>query len=235
MWEFETEVSDVIPRTPSIRTFRFPIRSRNVRYRPGQFFYVTIKVGDGEGLHHFTISNSPTEKGYLEFTKRITESSYSQALAQMRPGDWARLSGPEGKFTLPAKPRKLAFLAGGIGITPVRSMLRYIADRQLPFDVVLLYGNRSWDEVAFRDEFGELTRRLPHFRVEHVLLEPHTGWSGHTGHVNANLVQQVMPDLRERLCYVSGPPSMVRSMERQLFALGMPQDQVKRDPFSGYD
>jgi ferredoxin-NADP reductase len=127
------------------------------------------------------------------------------------------------------------FLTGGIGVTPARSMLRYIADRQLPFEFVLVYGNRSWDDVAFRDEFEELAQRLPHFRVEHVLSEPGAGWSGHTGLISADLVQKLVPDYRERLCYVSGPPTMVGSLEDQLFALGMSLDQVKRDSFTGYD
>ena len=101
MWEFETVLSEVILRTPSIKSFRFPIIAKGVRYRSGQFFFVTIKINASEAIHHFSFSSSPTEKGYLEFTKRITSSDFSQALATIRPGAWARLRGPEGSFIFP--------------------------------------------------------------------------------------------------------------------------------------
>lgn len=147
MWQFETGILEVIQRTPDIKSFRFDAANhREVHYKAGQFFYVTIKIGELEAIHHFTISSSPTETakhGYLEFTKRITSSEYSQALDQMKPGDRAKLRGAEGDFILPSRNRKLAFLSGGIGITPLRSMLRYINDKQLKYDVILIYGNNS--------------------------------------------------------------------------------------------
>ncbi len=235
MWEFETEFGEIIQRTPTIKSFRFPIRAKGVRFRPGQFFFVTIELGSGEGVHHFSFSGSPTQKGYLEFTKRITQSPYSQALAEMKPGTWAKLSGPSGDFTLPLKPRKVGFLTGGIGITPQRSMLRYIADRGLPFDVNLLYGNQNREEICFREELEALAKELPNFRLHHVLSAPPLGWAGPTGHIDSRLVQELMPDYRERLFYVSGPPRMVVSLEDQLFALGLTPRQVKRDSFTGYD
>ena len=132
MWDFDTEVSEVIPRTPTIRSFRFRTGATDISFIAGQFEYVVIKVGEGTEEHHFSISSSPTEPGYLEHTKRITQSAFSQSLARIKPGDWVHLRGPEGQFTLPESPRKLGFLSGGIGITGMRSMLRYIADRGLP-------------------------------------------------------------------------------------------------------
>jgi len=119
MWEFETEASEIIQRTPQVKSFRFPIRIRNVSYQPGQFFFLTIKINGKDALNHFSFSSSPTEKGYIEFTKRITTHEFSQALAAMKPGAWAHLKGPLGTFTLPKKKQKLAFLSGGIGITPL--------------------------------------------------------------------------------------------------------------------
>ncbi|MBI2305214.1 MAG: oxidoreductase [Chloroflexi bacterium] len=235
MWEFESQVEGIIQRTPTIKSFRFPIRAKNVRYRAGQFFWVTIKLNGEEGIHHFSFSSSPTEKGYLEFTKRITQSAYSQALAGMEAGAWARLEGPSGEFTLPRKPMKIAFLTGGIGITPQRSMLRYVADKNLPFDVVLLYGNSTGEEICFRQELEALAREVPSFRVEHILTSPPPGWTGHTGFINADLVQKLIPDYRERLFYLSGPPRMVLALQNQLSSLEIPDSQVRRDSFTGYD
>lgn len=237
MWEFESEVSAIIQRTPSIRSFRFPIKARGVRYRPGQFFFLTIRIGGEEAIHHFSFSSSPTEKGYIEFTKRITGSDFSQALANMKPGDWARLQGPEGSFTLPRNQSKLAFLSGGIGITPLRSMLRYVTDKSLPYDIVLLYGNPSLQEVAFRKELEVIAAARHDIRVEHVLSGPDypADWKGKRGYINKDLILELMPDYPERLFYLSGPPKMVMALQQQLSVLNLPENQVKHDSFTGYD
>ncbi|MFW6125736.1 MAG: ferredoxin--NADP reductase [Chloroflexota bacterium] len=240
MWEFETALSEVVQRTPDIKSFRFDIGNRDLEYTAGQYFFVTIKVKGQEAVHHFTISSSPTEtvlKGYLEFTKRITSSEYSQALDRMKPGDWARLNGPEGSFTLPPRRRDLAFLSGGIGITPLRSMMRFIVDRKLKRDVVLIYGNKSYEDIAFRDELDEMADKHENIRVEHVLSGPDVppGWKGHKGYITGDLVRQLAPDYQKRVFYVSGPLGMVKSLEEQLTQLGLHKYQVRHDYFPGYD
>lgn len=236
MWEFESHVSEIIQRTPHIKSFRFPTKN-DVRYKAGQFFFVTIKVHGEDAIHHFSFSSSPTDKGYIEFTKRITSSDYSQALDAMKPGDWTHLSGPEGDFTLPRKARLLAFLSGGIGITPLRSMLRCIVAKNLPFDVVLLYGNNSFDDIAFREELAELAGVHSGIRIEHILSGPDLppDWRGKHGFINRDIIVELIPDYKDRLFYISGPPRMVISLEEQLSSTGVPDKQIKRDSFTGYD
>ena len=241
MWQFETGVLEVIGHTPDIKTFRFDVSGRkDVRYKAGQYFFVTIKIDGHEAEHHFTISSSPTEtekKGYLEFTKRITASDYSQALDRIKPGDWARLQGPEGDFTLPSRISNLAFLSGGIGITPLRSMLRYIADRGLEYDVVLLYGNNTWDNIAFRDELKQIASTHKSIRVEYVLSGPDfpPAWKGEKGFITGELVTELVPGYEDRTFYLSGPLKMVLALEKQLAAVNIRRKQVKRDYFPGYD
>jgi len=241
MWRFETAVLEVIQRTQDIKSFRLDVKGgKDVRYSAGQYLFVTIRIGEHEAEHHFTISSSPTETekaGYLEFTKRITTSDYSQALDRMKPGDWARLEGPEGDFTLPSKRAKLAFLSGGIGITPLRSMLRYIADKGLEHNVVLIYGNSDWENIAFRDELDGIASTHTGIRVEYVLSGPDVppGWKGKKGHITNQTVVEVMPDYKERTFYISGPLKMVLSLEEQLRDIDVPEKQIKRDYFPGYD
>lgn len=237
MWEFDTEVSEIIQRTPSVKSFRFPIRTKNVRYRSGQFFYITIKSNDKKLDHHFSFSSSPTEKGYIEFTKRITSSEFSQTLDKMKPGAWAHLQGPEGGFTLPRKYTQLAFLCGGIGITPMRSMLRYIVDKQLDYSVVLLYGNSIPEEIVFRQELDTISAAHKGVRIEHVMSGPNipADWKGMTGLINKDLIAKSIPDYTGRLFYVSGPPRMVLALEEQLSNLNLPDGQIKKDSFTGYD
>ncbi len=237
MFQFDTELSEVIQRTPNIKSFQFPIRAKGVRYTPGQFFFITIKVKGEDAIHHFSFSSSPTDKDYIEFTKRITTSDFSQALNVLKPGAWAHLQGPEGSFTLPRKERRLAFLSGGIGITPLRSMMRYMTVKEQVYDTVLLYGNNSYEDIAFREELQQMAAANPKLRVELILSGPEfpTNWNGPRGFINKDLVKQLVPDHMERLFYVSGPPRMVMALEEQLVALGVPENQVKRDSFTGYD
>ncbi|MBI4295514.1 MAG: oxidoreductase [Chloroflexi bacterium] len=236
-WQFESEVSQVIQRTPNIKTFRFPIRGNGVHYSPGQFFFLIIKIDGRESLHHFSFSSSPTEKGYIEFTKRITISDFSKALDMLKPGDWARLRGPFGAFTLARKRHKLAFLSGGIGITPLRSMLRYIVDKKLAYDVVLLYANNTFEDIAFREELDQMAASHPSIRVEHILSGPNLppDWKGKTGFINRNLVAELVRDYDARLFYISGPPKMVLSLEEQLGFLNVPKERIRIDSFTGYD
>lgn len=237
MWQFDSEVAEIIRRTPSVKSFRFTIRAKNVRYRPGQFFFLTIKVHGENAVHHFSFSSSPTDKGYIEFTKRITDSDFSQTLNILQPGDRATLQGPGGVFTLSRKYFKLAFLSGGIGITPLRSMIRYIMQKNLPYDIVLLYGNASVEEIVFREELDEYAANNPRLRVEHVLSGDNlpANWTGKTGHISGELVAELVPDYRERLFYISGPPKMVFTLDQQLQGLNLAAEQIRRDSFTGYD
>ena len=237
MWQFESEVSEIIQRTPDIKSFRFPIPGKGIRYRSGQFFFLTIKIHGKEAIHHFSFSSSPTDKDYIEFTKRITPSDFSQALDALQPGNWARLRGPEGNFTLPRKQHRLAFLSGGIGITPLRSMFRYITDKKLAYDVVLLYGNNSFEDIAFRQELDDLAASHPSLRVEYVLSTPDvpSDWKGKRGFIDKDLVAELVPDYTERLFYISGPPRMIIALEEQLGNLSISPGQIKRDSFTGYD
>lgn len=237
MWEYDTQFSMVIQRTPQVKSFRFPIGPDRAPYQAGQYFFVRLRIGDHEAVHHFSFSSSPTEPDHIEFTKRITDHEYSQALDSVQPGAPANLTGPMGNFVLPQSRRKLAFLSGGIGITPMRSMLRYVADRGEDLDIVLFYSNTSELEIVYRDELDSLAKTLPHLRVIHVLSGPQVppDWSGRRGLIKSDLVAEVSPDYAERLFYISGPPRMVMSLEDQLKELGVPANQLKRDSFTGYD
>ncbi len=236
MWQFETKLAQVIQRTPSVKSFRFP-RPPEADFAAGQYFFVTIKINGAEAVHHFTISSSPTERDYLEFTKRITDHEFSQALNVMKPGEWASLRGPLGTFTLPPGKQKLAFLSGGIGITPMHSMLRYIYERCDPWDIILLYGSASVEEIVFRDELDTFAAAGLGLKVVHVISGPNVppGWTGKVGMINPDLVAEVIPDCTGRLFYVSGPPKMVTGLEEQLLTLKILDDRIKRDSFTGYD
>lgn len=170
--EFETKIIDIIQRTHDIKSFRFAV-PEVIDFKPGQYLVVTIKMNGQEATKHFSFSISPTEKAYVEFTKRITKSEFSQALDHLKVGDWAKLRMPFGFFTFEGEYDKIAFLTGGIGITAVRSMCKYACDKKLPTDIVLIYGNSTENDIAFSEDFLHMEAENKHLRVVYTLFRPY--------------------------------------------------------------
>lgn len=231
---FETEVSDIIQRTRDVKSFRLKTKE-DVYFKPGQFFFVTIKINSKEKTKHFSFSNSPTEKGYIEFTKRITNSEYSQALNKLNIGDWAKLRMPLGSFTFEGEYPRIAFISGGIGITPIRSICKFVADRKLPTDIILLYGNRTKDDILFRDDFAAMQQLNKNMRVIYTLDDPPEEWEGRTGHINDEMIKAESKDFEKRIFYICGPPQMVEGLVNILKnKLKVEEAKIKIENFSGY-
>ncbi len=237
MIEFDTQVLDIIPRTHDVKSFRFRMKE-DVDFKPGQFFFVTIKIDGAERTKHFSFSNSPTEKGYVEFTKRITESRFSKALDRLNIGDWGRLKMPYGSFTFEGEYEKISFLSGGIGITPIRSICKYIADKALPTDIVLLYGNHKEEDIIFRQDLDSMQEANKNIRIVYTLTSPDVDkqvWQGRTGYIDDKMINQQIRDYNERVFYICGPPKMVGSLTNTLRdKLSVQENKIKTENFTGY-
>ncbi|MGB2705517.1 MAG: FAD-dependent oxidoreductase [Candidatus Omnitrophota bacterium] len=237
MISFDTSIIDIIQRTPGVKSFRFEAKEE-VAFKPGQFFFVTIKIGEKDRTKHFSFSNSPTEKGYVEFTKRITESDFSKALDALKTGDWARLKMPFGSFTFEGEYEKIVFLSGGIGITPIRSICKFVLDAGLQTHIVLLYSNKDENGIIFRSDFGEMQDKNKNFRAVYTLTSPYADkktWNGRTGYINQAMIQEEVPDYKDRIFYVCGPPSMVSSLTEVLKdKLKVEEAKIKVENFVGY-
>ena len=234
MTEFNSEVLEVIQRTPNVKSFRFKIDD-DIGFEAGQYFSVTIDLNGEQKSKPFSFSNSPTEKGYVEFTKRITESDFSKALNGIEPGARAKLKMPFGKFTLDDN-KKIAFLSGGIGITPIRSMCKYAVDTRRPVDMVLLYGNNTEEDIIFRDDFDEMKAKNNNLHVVYTLTDPDVcpaPGTCKTGLIDACMIKEEIPDLAERIFYVCGPPGMVSCLTDILKnELGFPEDRIRIEHFA---
>ncbi len=231
--KFETHVKEIIPRTSDVSSFRFP-RPAELAYKAGQYMMVTIKSGGKELMHPFSISSSPTEQDFIEFTKKFTSNEYSVALKTLNSGDWARIDAPYGKFTFEGEYPKIALLTGGIGITPFRSIIRYCTDKQLSSSIVLLYGCRTPNDIAFRSEFEAMQAQNRNLRLVFTVNEPSGNWNGYVGNITADIVKNEMPDYKERIFYACGPPGMIVAMSNLVKALGLPETQLKLESFAGY-
>jgi ferredoxin-NADP reductase len=231
--KFETAVKEIIPRTGDTSSFRFP-RPAGFDFKPGQYMLVTVKSADKELLHPFSLSSSPTDSDFIEFTKKFTASEYSTRLKAMKPGDWVSIEGPYGKFTCECEYEKILFLAGGIGITPLISIIKYCCDKQLPTSMVLFYGCRTENEIAFKKELEEMQLKNQNLKVISVLAESSPNWKGKVGFVTAELIKQEVPDFKDRVFYACGPPAMVAAMQKVVAALGLPETQLKLESLAGH-
>jgi len=231
--KFETKIQEIIPRTHDVTSFRFR-RPAELIYKPGQFFFVTIKNDGKELRKHFSFSSSPTEKDHIEFTKKITDHEYSLALKTLKIGDWARVEAPFGKFTFEGEYPRIALLGGGIGITPFMSYCKNATDRGLSSKITLFYGCRTPEDIAFRKEFDAMAQKNEHLKLVFIVNQAPPDWKGATGIINTELIKQHLPDYKENIFYTCGPPPMVEAMEKLVESLEISKEKLKREYFSGY-
>jgi glycine betaine catabolism B len=242
---YNTHLVGKMPRVADIVTFQFE-RPLGYDYRAGQWFVITFAGPAGEYVHHFSHSNSPADP-LLEFTTRVRPSAFKTALDALPLGAEVEVEGPYGAFGLAENRGRVVFITGGIGITCVRSILRWLAGSPRPSngtepsgqappeEIVLLYANRSEKDIPFRDELREIQTVLPAFRVVHVLSHADPDWPGLRGHLDLDLLERELPEPERWDYYLSGPPTLVQSMRELLLARGIGPSSVKAELFDGYE
>lgn len=207
-------------------------------YRPGHYFWVELPDrghADEKGLRrHISLATSPTERGVVGLATRLRDTAFKQTLAELEVGDEVEVEEPKGSFLLPEDTdAEYVFVAGGIGITVFRSMLRFVADEGLPYRVTLVYSNRDRESTAFLDELEELERRIDGLRVI-LTMTDEPGWEGESRHLDANVLAELLGGLDGKTFLVAGPPQMAQAVADSLQGAGVPGDRVLADKFSGY-
>lgn len=223
-----------------IMSFTFP-RPTGFTHGQGQYMEWTLplKKGDSRGARrYFSIASSPTEPDLMIAARFSPKPSrYKEEMARMKMGDLIMAGELGGDFVLPRDSRiPLAFIAGGIGITPFRSMIKYLLDKGERRDIVLLYSSSTEEEVIFRDVIDEARGRMG-LKAVYTLTDTckiRQGWCGQRGPIDAQMVRTEVPALGRRHFFVSGPPGMVNAMLRLLRSVGVPRRQVRTDSFLGY-
>lgn len=216
--------------------FRFDVQGRAPAFKAGQASDVTLPDG---ATHSFAVASSPANPRTLMIAARMRDTPFKDTLRGMPFGSAVRLTQPAGDFVLPADAHvPLLFLAGGIGITPFRSMLKWMLDSGDRRRVTLLYSNPTPQAVAFLDELQAWQRWLDLDLVP-TITKPETGgpeWGFEEGRIDRAMVRRhVRPRvLAHGLCYVSGPPAMVRDMAALVGSLGVPASRIRLDEFRGY-
>ena len=217
----------------------FDLLGEEVDFKPGQYFFVTLPdVGhqDEKGLRrHITVVTSPNEKGVLGFATRMRDSAFKRSLAEIPVGTEVEIDPPKGSFALPEDTsRPFVFVAGGIGITVFRSMLRYIREERLSIRVTLIYSNRDRESTAFLDELRELEKALPEFRLILTMTQD-PGWEGETRKIDAQFFRNYLgEDLNQYTFLLAGPPGMVVGVQKALAEAGANEGTVIAERYSGY-
>jgi ferredoxin-NADP reductase len=217
----------------------FDLLGEEIDFTPGQYFWVTLldpPYDDEKGpRRHITVVTSPNERGVLGLATRVRDSAFKRSLAELPVGAEVDVEQPKGDFLLPEDTQQpYVFVAGGIGITVFRSMLRYIAEEGLPHRVTLVYSNRDRESAAFLDELQKLAEAHPTLKLVLTMTDD-PGWDGETRRIDAEMLRDHLGDELGSFTYlVAGPPSMVEAVVDALRGAGVPEDQVRPERFSGY-
>jgi ferredoxin-NADP reductase len=217
----------------------FDLLGATVSFQPGQYFWVTLldpPYDDEKGpKRHISVATSPNDHGVLGLCTRLRDSAFKRSLAELPVGTEVEVEEPKGQFALPSETDlPLVFIAGGIGITVFRSMLLFITEGGLPYDVTLVYSNSDRESTAFFDELVELDRGHPNVRVIFTMTDD-PGWTGETRRIDAALLRErLAKDIDSYRYLVAGSPGMVAAMGKMLADAGISDDRVSTDGFSGY-
>ena len=210
-----------------------PDGHQGMNYLPGQFAWLTLRNSPFTVREHpFSFSSSPVKGERLEFTIKEL-GDFTQMIKDTKPGEAAYLDGPHGLFSIDRyrKAKGYVFIAGGIGIAPIMSMLRSLADRNDRQPLHLIYAYTNWNGLTFREELAHLEEKL-NISMTYVLQEPHPGWDGEIGFVTREILKRNLPEDRASYEYfLCGPVVMKRAVEKNLKSLGVPFARIHSELF----
>lgn len=235
MKEYLIKFSQRIKRTPEIESFRFLPRQK-IAFLPGQFAKVFFdRERPNKELNKYLSFSSPPTKDYIEFTKRLADSQFSSRLRELKAADEILIKAPLGSCVFKDEYKRISFLIGGIGITPVISIIEYIMDKKLDTDVCLLYSNRSEEEIAFKAELDGWAKLNQRIQITYAVSDCQPKDRACIfGQIDKNLVQQKVCDLSQRRVFIFGPPKMVATMGNLCLDLGCDQGSIQTENFVGY-
>ena len=210
-------------------------------FKPGQYVDITLldpSETDSEGNERsLSIASSPHEVTLMVAT-RMRDTAFKRELKRMPLGTQVKIDGPLGSFTLHSNAsRPAVFLAGGIGITPFRSMI-VSADREsLANRIVLFYSNRRPEDAAFLEDLQEIGKENKNYQIIGVMTEMEKSkhrWIGETGLIDKVMLLRFVPDVAAPIYYIAGPPAMVAAMKETLVSAGANEDDFRSEDFAGY-
>jgi predicted ferric reductase len=205
-------------------------------FSPGQFAWIKSgRTPFGMGQHPISISSQGIDEpgGTVSFTIKNLGDWSGEQVPAIKPGEKVWLDGPHGVFSMDREQGMgYVFVAGGIGVTPLYSMLQTMEEREDVRPVVFFYGANSFDDMTFLDELIELSKRIPNLKPVPVVTHPPEDWQGETGYISAEIMQKYLPKEYRRFKYlICGPKPLMDAMETALPELGVPPHNVLTERF----
>ncbi|WP_424139869.1 2Fe-2S iron-sulfur cluster-binding protein [Roseomonas chloroacetimidivorans] len=237
-WSGLLRLAAVFPETANVKTFRLMNPEGGdvpFAFMPGQFLTFSAKVAGERARRAYTIASSPTQRSYVEVTvKREEQGLISRHLHdRVSVGALLEVSAPAGVFTFTGtEADSIVLIAGGVGITPMMSVTRYLTDRSYPGDIYFLYGARTTQDFVFREELEYLQKRHANLHVA-VTMSRATGsaWMGPEGPISKEFIERSVSEVARRRVHLCGPPPMMEAVKAALAALGVPKEQIKTEAF----
>lgn len=226
------KVQSVSPQTHNTYTLTFDADHQPIAsHQPGQFMFLKLKrPGRKSEIHPFTISCSPTFEQGLQATIKQS-GNFTNTIDQTKTSDTAYVEGPYGQFSFLNYPeRPILFIAGGVGITPIMSMIRYLRDMNDGRKVVLLYGNQTNKDIIFKEELDQLPEN---FKVVHILSQAEEGWTGLRGFITKDTIVENATQMFDTAeIFLCGPPPMMDKVVSYLKELYIPNRHIHYERFT---
>jgi ferredoxin-NADP reductase len=238
-WRGQLRVGSIIRETPNVKTLRLlPSSSGNLipfTFAPGQFLNISFLIGGARMNRSYSISSSPTRREYVDLTvKREPRGAVSRHIVDLlKVGSEIEAGGPVGRFTFTgAEAESIVLISGGVGITPLMSIARYLTERSWPGDIFFIYGCSIPEEFIFAKDIAELQGANPKLHVTVTMARPEgTDWKGHQGRISKELLVHAVPDIITRRVHICGPQVMMEAVKAMLTELKVPPEQVKTENF----
>jgi len=232
MPEFELLLKEVKKETNDVDSFIFE-KPQNFNFVAGQFVTMFLNVEDPRGSYRqFSIASSPTEDNIM-ITSKMRGSNFKDKLVEMQNQN-VKVRGPFGRFVLQGGERHV-MIAGGIGITPFRSMIKFATDASRTDKITLIYSNKTPEDVVFKEDLDLMEKMNENLEVINTITRPEGhSWEGVTGRVDEHMIQQYVEDAENSIFYICGSPAMVDAMQVVLKEMNIEEKRIMVEKFEGY-
>jgi glycine betaine catabolism B len=236
-WQGELMIARVFQETPDVKTFRMVNPEGGplpFEHTAGQYLNISTMIEGKRVGRSYTIASSPTRSHYVEISVK-RDGLFSKHLhANVKEGDRVRVGAPAGKFYFAGhEAKRVVLVAGGVGITPMMSVIRSLTDRCWMGEMYLLFAVRKRHDIIFERELEHLQQRFPNLKVAVTLSDdPEAAWDGARGRITKELVSGFVPDLRRGPVMLCGPKQMMEAMRKLFVELGVPDHEVLEEAFS---
>ncbi len=230
-------VEKIVAENADVRTFRLRLpNGADFSFQPGQFMMFSFP-GASAPTRAYTIASSPLDRGYIEITlNRVAR--FTEHMFALEPGDVLNAKGPYGKWFYTDDVRHGVLISGGTGITPFRSIARYVLQKGLPNRITILYSTKTLADMIYREDWAALEGRS-NFKIVHTVTRPHlmedrAAWTGPTGRISLEMIRREVPDFHEAHYFLCGPNQLVETASKELGAAGVAKERVRYEKWGEF-